>query len=126
MEPGDKMVLTLLELRTQVKMFHWQTKSYAEHKALDKLGDRLLELNDLWVESYQGNEHTRVHCGGRCKIEIEDWTPGASTEYLEDKVLSLRTQRQAYWAESRHAYLANILDEIIAALGKALYMLTLS
>lgn len=126
MEPGDRMVITLLHLRTQVKMFHWQTNSYAEHKALDKLGDRLLELNDLWVEAYQGNEHTRVNCGERCQLDLYNWTPGAPRIYLEDKVLSLQAKRQAHWNDPRHTYLANIIDEIIAALGKALYMLTLS
>lgn len=48
--PGDRMAVMLLQIRTQVKMFHWQTKSYAEHKALDWLGDQLTDLNDKWVE----------------------------------------------------------------------------
>jgi hypothetical protein len=123
--PGDRMAVTLLHLRTQLKLFHWQTTSYAEHKALDWVGGELLELNDRWVEAYQGGYHTRVRCSG-CHLEIHDWVPGATAVYLDDRSASIRARREAHWAHPDQAYLANILDEIVAALSKASYLLTLS
>jgi len=122
--PGDKMSMALLQLRTQVKLFHWQTSSYAEHKALDWLGERLLELNDLWVEAYQGKEHTRVHCGG-CRLRLHDWEPGAALIYLQERAQSVLMKRNTHWSGPEHSYLANILDEIVTALGKASFMLSL-
>lgn len=124
-EQGDRMTVLLLQIRTQVKMFHWQTKSYAEHEALDWLGGKLIELNDKWVEAYQGNEKTRVHCGENCSIKIVDWTPGAARVFIQDKVKSLRAKREAYWSTYQYTYLANIIDDIIGVLGKTLFLLTL-
>lgn len=122
---GDKVALSLLQMRTQVKLFHWQTTSYAEHKALDALDAQLIELNDKWVESYQGNENTRVSCGKEAALRLVDWSAGAPHRFLKDRVEFLRTQREELWEDQNHEYLANIMDEIIAALGQALFLLTL-
>lgn len=38
----------------QIRIDHWQTKSYAEHKALGKAYEELDALFDTFVETYQG------------------------------------------------------------------------
>ena len=38
------LVHDMLELSAQIKLYHWQTKSYARHKASDSL---FSEMNDL-------------------------------------------------------------------------------
>ena len=40
-------------LRSQIHLFHLQTTSYAEHKALEEFYTQLLELFDTLVETYQ-------------------------------------------------------------------------
>lgn len=118
------MAMALLRLRTQVKLFHWQTVSYGEHKALDWLGEQLQALNDRWVESYQGGEKTRVSCQG-FGMELRDWLPGLPDCYLKEQASYISERRQRHWSDSSHSYLANILDEIVAAINKARYMLSL-
>jgi high-affinity Fe2+/Pb2+ permease len=48
------MVSILLHSQTQVHIFHLQTKSYAEHKALQKYYEGIDALVDGLIESYQG------------------------------------------------------------------------
>lgn len=123
---GDKVTGVLLHARTQLKIFHWQTKSYPEHKALDKLDKSLIELNDKWVESYQGNEATRIRVANNSPgAVLENWNPGSSQVFITEVVRSLRDLRETYYEEPRYEYLANIMDEIIAALGQTLFLLTL-
>ena len=49
---GGDIVTHLLTIRNQVKLYHWQTGSFARHKATDDL-TAALDLNiDAFVESY--------------------------------------------------------------------------
>ena len=50
----ENMVSTLLHSQTQVHIFHLQTKSYSEHKALQKYYEGIDALVDGIIESYQG------------------------------------------------------------------------
>jgi high-affinity Fe2+/Pb2+ permease len=48
------MISILLHSQTQVHIFHLQTKSYAEHKALQGYYEGIDALVDGLIESYQG------------------------------------------------------------------------
>ena len=50
----EKLIAYLLHSRTQVHVFHLQTKSFAEHLALGGYYGEIGELTDGIVESYQG------------------------------------------------------------------------
>lgn len=49
-----ELVCQMLHSQTQVHIFHLGTKSYAEHKALQKYYESVDDLTDGLVESYQG------------------------------------------------------------------------
>jgi hypothetical protein len=49
-----EMICNILHSRNQAHVFHLQTKSYAEHKALNDYYDGVMDLFDGIVESYQG------------------------------------------------------------------------
>ena len=49
-----EMVCNILHSRNQAHVFHLQTKSYAEHIALNGYYDAVVALFDGIVESYQG------------------------------------------------------------------------
>jgi hypothetical protein len=50
----SEMVCRLLHSQTQVHVFHLQTKSYSEHKALQGYYEGIDALVDGVIESYQG------------------------------------------------------------------------
>ena len=43
-----------MTMREQIKLYHWQTKSYSKHKATDMILVSLDELIDKYVEVYMG------------------------------------------------------------------------
>ena len=56
----DEFVSYTMSFLNNIQVFHWQTQSYAEHQALGEYYESLTDLNDKFVESWQGNQNTRL------------------------------------------------------------------
>lgn len=54
-------ITKFINLQNQIRIFHWQTKSYSEHKALGSLYEGLDPLIDEFVEVYFGKNGIRKH-----------------------------------------------------------------
>ncbi len=54
MPPVVKFISILLSSREQAHIFHLQSPSYAQHKALQGYYEDIVDLIDTYVESYQG------------------------------------------------------------------------
>lgn len=80
MKPED-LLLILLEAADQVRVFHWQTKSYAEHKALGKLYDGLSASTDAIAETLMGALDERPKLGG--ELKLVDYSEGAPAAYVK-------------------------------------------
>lgn len=117
----------LLRLRTQAKVFHWQTRRYSDHKTLDWLVERLAELTDRWVEAFQGRDNGRVSfsCGSlRLRnLDDEEMTSGQVTQTVQYARASLVSRQKQYFASE--SPLSNLIDEIVSVLDKTLYLLSL-
>jgi len=50
----EDLISVLLHSANQTHVFHLQTKSFAEHKALNKYYDSITDLADSLAEAYQG------------------------------------------------------------------------
>ena len=50
----SELVKMFLEMLTTIKLYHWNTHSYARHKATDELHEKLSDLVDEFVEVMQG------------------------------------------------------------------------
>ena len=118
---ADQYILQGFNLRTQIHIFHLQTKSYAEHKALDTFYNEIVELMDEFAETYQGR-YSRVKLTGTFKPD--NYTKGASVKHLTAFVKASDAMKKALG--EKPSDLQNILDEIIGLTNKTLYLLTLS
>jgi len=47
-------LLTFMAILDQIKLYHWQTISYARHKATDELHGNLSSLVDKFIETLHG------------------------------------------------------------------------
>jgi len=113
-EIGD-LVLTLLHSSTNAHILHWQSKSYAEHKALGAFYEALPDLVDNLVEAIQGRYdstiefpaeyHSPADTGKRELHEL--------SEYFEEK-------RKVLPQDSE---IQNIADEIQQLIDSTLYLL---
>jgi len=49
-----QLISPLLKIQNQLRIFHWQTQSYAQHKAFGKAYEELDALIDNFVEIFSG------------------------------------------------------------------------
>ena len=111
---------TLLDAKEQTIVWHNQTMSYAEHKALDNFQDELSELYDDLVESVSGiyGKPKGYSVGMLQNYNTHDQLV-AYYKGLYDYVQSARKDiYQETWVQ-------NQIDEIAALIAKLLYLLTL-
>lgn len=119
-----ELVNLFLKLLITIKVYHWKTYSYAEHKATDELYDKLNEHIDKFVEVLLGKSESRLNMKG-CKIDIIDPTntKGIIKIVNEYKIL-LEKKMNKYISEKNNSDLYNIRDEILANLNQFIYLLT--
>jgi hypothetical protein len=111
---------TLLDAKEQTIVWHNQTMSYSEHKALDKFQDELSENYDDLVESTTG-------IFGRPK----NYSVGTLQNYTShDQIVAyykglyeyIQKERKTIYQET---WVQNQVDEIAALVARLLYLLTL-
>ncbi len=79
------VVSLLFSARTQLHIYHLQTLSFAQHKALNEAYDEIIDLIDGLVETYQGK--TKVILKGYKPLPFkEDDMPIQYLESLKKEV----------------------------------------
>lgn len=118
------LMSTFLGIQSQFKVFHWQTQSYSKHIAYGAIYDTLGDLSDQFIEVYMGKygrlalegEADSILLGNIGEINIEDFL-----ETICEFLLSLNNKLD----NSRDSDLLNLRDEMLAAVNKLKYLLTL-
>lgn len=104
----------------QMRIFHWQTKSFARHEALGKFYESFDELLDDFVETYQG-------IFGRIafaqSLELKNLEEGTSFENILNNAINMLTN-EVQDLEG-HSDLLNLRDEMVGQMNKLKYLLTL-
>ena len=110
-----EMISILLHSKNQIHVFHLQTESYAEHKALGNYYEGIVDLIDGIVESYQG-KHGIIK--GYSSGKIEDYKSGEQViSYLEKIDLVIEKNRKSI----KESYIQNQIDEVQTLLYSTLY-----
>ena len=120
---GAKIVMFFFELQMNVKLYHWTTESYSNHKATDKLLDNLSDLIDSFVEKYMGAFSRPVMKSGS-SVPIQNMTKTKYVKLLKQAQDYLRGDLEKVIA--KNSELMNIRDEMLGALDESLYFSTLS
>jgi hypothetical protein len=118
------IVTNLLTLHNQLKINHWQTKSYAEHKALGRAYDEFSGLIDEFIEVFMG-KYGRIESREGFKIELSNYKDLLPMD-LCDKYIDYLVNELPKSLEESDTDLFNIRDEMLAQLNKLKYLLTLS
>ena len=118
---GGDIVTALLTIRNQVKLYHWQTGSFARHKATDDL-TAALDLNiDAFVESYMGR-YGRPKVSG--SIKLHNFSESAARAFVAKQTAYLSTVLPRK-VKKTDTDLLNLRDTILGDLTKVLYLFTL-
>lgn len=118
------IVTNLLTLHNQLKIHHWQTKSYAEHQALGGAYDALTEQIDEFIETFMG-KYGRIESRDGFKIELSNYADLSTMDFV-DKYITYLTDELPTGLEDSDTDLLNIRDEMLGGLNKLKYLLTLS
>lgn len=112
-----EMISLLLHSRNQVHILHLQTKSYAEHKALNEYYDEIVDLVDGLVESYQGKYDILK---GYKSYDIQEYKSTESTiKYLKDLCDNVTKLRKC----CDDSYIQNQIDNVCELINSTLYKL---
>jgi hypothetical protein len=117
------IVRMFLEMLNVVKVYHWKTRSFAQHKATDELYERLNGHIDTFIEVLLGKDQSRIQMVER-SIQLMD--PSEKTDF-QNKVLEYRgflTDMNIYFDPARDTDLLNIRDEILGDINQFLYLMT--
>lgn len=114
---ATKYVGMLMNSRTQAHVFHLVTSSYAQHKALEKYYEKIVDLLDDYAEAYMGKYGRlgAVRANSRFLTDPKKARGYFATLLVRIKALKL----------PKDPYLRNIQDEITGLIRKTMYMLTL-
>ena len=112
-----QLISTLWQSRTQSHVWHHQTDSYAEHKALNNYYDEIVGLVDGLVESYEGVYPT---LSGYTTSPLVDYKEGGSTIYFKGLYDFIQKGRTTLPQES---WIQNQLDNIAELVSETIYML---
>lgn len=118
-----KLLTPFITLQEQLRIFHWQTKSYAQHKAFGKAYDELGDLIDQFVEVFSGKNGVPV-AKLKYNIVLENFT-GDYDDFINDSIQFLNNLSLELNPE-QDTDLLNIRDEMLGVLNKLKYLLRLS
>jgi DNA-binding ferritin-like protein len=120
----EELVILLLKLLIIIKVYHWKTYSYSEHKATDELYENLNNHIDKFVEILLGKNGSRLNMKGY-KIDISDPIDkeGIKKIIYEYRIL-LENDIDNYISAKNNTDLYTIRDEILGELNQFLYLIT--
>jgi len=114
----------LLTLRNQLKLYHWQTKSYARHVAVDKILEQLDGHIDTFVEVYMGKYGRPKLTGTEGVLKIQNLTDTGAMSYCKSAVTHLQNQL-VKGLKADDSDLINLRDEMLAAVHQLLFLFSL-
>lgn len=111
------LVSGLLHSRTQIHIYHLQTKSFAVHEALNEFYDEVVDLFDGLVESYQG-KHGIVEdykCDGYDNYN----SVNSVIEYLQKLDKTIEDSRKSI----KESFIQNQVDTVQELIYSTIYKL---
>jgi hypothetical protein len=123
-EKKAHIVRCFIEMLNIVKLYHWKTHSYPQHKATDELYEKLNTNIDRFVEVLLGKDDSRVKMVEKRMVLIEvENTKGIKAKIHEYR--SFLTDMNRVFDKDKDSDLLSIRDDILESLNQFLYLLTL-
>lgn len=115
----NEFISPLKQSFEQAVVWHHQTTSFSEHKALNNYYDEIVPLLDELIESIQGI-YPRIE--SYVLSPTVDWSEGISTTYFKGLYGFVQEHRKMVYQES---FIQNQIDEIAQLIAETLYQLSL-
>jgi hypothetical protein len=116
----ESIAAKLTFFHEQLHLTHWQTTSYAEHKALGKLYEYVHDFKDGLIEKIMGYTGKRPNA-----YKIEPLTNCTGNECVLN-LLSFASSLKSYGEINSYHDVCNLADALSGEAAKTKYLLTLS
>ena len=122
----QKIILMFLQMLNTVKLYHWKTRSYSEHKATDELYANLNTNIDSFVEVMLGKSEDRVNLVSFKSIPLNDYNSVSDfkKEINKYKDFLINMTDDIGLNITNNSDLLNIRDELLSNLNQFSYLLT--
>jgi len=121
----QKIVTMFLQMLNTVKLYHWKTYSYSQHKATDQLYDEIGDNIDTFVETMLGKDGSRVNLTGQKTLPLLDYTNVNDFKKEVEKYKTFLINMDKDIGLNNNSDLLNIRDELLGNLNQFTYLLTL-
>jgi hypothetical protein len=111
------MMCNILHSRNQAHVFHLQTPSFAEHKALNDFYDGIVPLFDGIIESYQGKYGIMKNYKS---FKIEQYKNGKKTISYFERLLDIIDENRNSVEDS---FIQNQIDTVQELINSTIYKL---
>ena len=118
----ENIVDHFISFQQQFRILHWQTKSYARHKAYGEMYDSFGDLMDEFIETHMG-KYGRFQIATSA-IQLTDLSDTSAKEFIDNGIEFLVGITEQL-DPSRDTDLLNIRDEMLAKMNRLKYLLTL-
>jgi hypothetical protein len=116
----ESIASKLTYFHEQLHLTHWQTTSYAEHKALGKLYEYVQDFKDDIIEKLMGYTGKRP-----APYKIEPLINCTGNECVSN-ILSFASSLKSYGESNGYHDISNLADALSGEAAKTKYLLTLS
>ena len=121
-ETIGKIAAKFMQFRDQVKVFHWQSESFSQHKASDQLVAVLSDKMDLLVETMQGSRGVRLRLP-QTQLQLRNLTDDTVVQEIHT-FRDWLVGRLPLYLRKQETDLLNMRDEILGHVNQILYLLT--
>jgi hypothetical protein len=111
-------------LREQIKLYHWQTSSFARHRATDDVLKSLDDHIDLFVEIWMGKYGRPRLTPKYASVQVKNLSETAAVKFVYSAIAYL-TGPLTKSLKGTDSDLANVRDEMVGDLNQLLYLFTL-
>lgn len=119
----ESIIKLFFHMSNTIKLYHWQTTSFARHKASCDLFNTLQPLIDEFIEVYMGR-YQRPNFSGGFKLNIPELSDNKASDIIIEYINFLKNELPTHLKEN-DTDLLNIRDEMLSNLNKNLYLFTL-
>jgi len=110
-----------MDMSAEIRLYHWNTRSFSQHRATDELYAKLDSNIDRFVEMMLGKGRVQV------KLGATRGTGAYNTRAFVAKIHEYRAfliEMDAYFDKSVDADLLGVRDDILGDVNQFLYLMT--
>jgi len=121
---AQEIIQALMTFRQQLHIYHWQTPSYARHKASDDLLEKITGFLDTFMEIYFG-KYGKVVISVPITITLNNMSDEEGMGYLEIMRTYFEEKLPSY-LDAKDTDLINLRDEILGSVKQTIYLYRLT